>query len=55
VIVLLDRRFTERPYAACLPPHWHATVTDDPVPVLEAFWGEQSTLPAYVNSDRAKR
>jgi len=38
VIVLLDRRFAERPYAACLPPHWHATVTDDPVPVLEAFW-----------------
>ncbi|MHC4972260.1 MAG: helicase C-terminal domain-containing protein [Planctomycetota bacterium] len=39
VIVLLDRRFTQKPYAACLPPHWHATVTDDPVPVLEAFWG----------------
>jgi Rad3-related DNA helicase len=45
VIVLLDRRFAQRPYAACLPPHWHATVTDDPVPVLEAFWrnGHQAT------------
>jgi DNA excision repair protein ERCC-2 len=54
VIVLLDRRFAERPYAACLPPHWQATVTDDPVPVLETFWG-QSTLPACANSDRARR
>jgi len=53
VIVLLDRRFAQRPYAACLPPHWKATVADDPVPVLEAFWG-QSTLPACVSSNRAR-
>ncbi|MHC4668823.1 MAG: ATP-dependent DNA helicase, partial [Planctomycetota bacterium] len=43
VIVLLDRRFARPVYADCLPSHWfrdgpQASVTRDPVPVLEAFW-----------------
>lgn len=51
VIVLLDRRFAQTPYADCLPPHWHATVADDPVPTLAAFWG-QSTVPAGASGER---
>jgi Rad3-related DNA helicase len=54
VIVLLDRRFAQRPYAACLPHHWRATVTEDPVPTLMAFWG-QSPLPARASGVRATR
>jgi len=39
VIVLLGRRFGQRPYSSCLPDDWQVEVTDDPVPGLEEFWG----------------
>jgi Rad3-related DNA helicase len=39
-IVLLDRRFAEPEYFDRLPAWWRAELvrTDDPVPLLEAFW-----------------
>jgi Rad3-related DNA helicase len=38
VIVLLGRRFAQRPYRDALPAHWTPEIHADPTPVLDAFW-----------------
>lgn len=38
VIVLLGRRFAQRPYRDVFPAHWSPVVAADPAPVLDAFW-----------------
>jgi DNA excision repair protein ERCC-2 len=48
VIVLLGRRFSQRPYRDLLPRHWYREspaelVVDDPVPRLREFWGRMAT------------
>ena len=53
VIVLLGRRFSQRPYRDLLPRHWYREspaeiVVDDPVPRLRAFWGEAAPGPRLV-------
>jgi Rad3-related DNA helicase len=51
VVVLLDRRFGEPPYADCLPPDWYRhdpreLLTDDPAAELAGFWGSDRQTPA---------
>ena len=45
VIILLGRRFSQRPYRDLLPRHWYQEsaaelVVDDPIPRLRKFWSE---------------
>ena len=38
VIVLLGKRFRQRPYKDVLPDEWEVESASDPVPLLEEFW-----------------
>jgi DNA excision repair protein ERCC-2 len=41
-VVLFDRRFGWREYAALLPDEWEVDIPDDPIAALAEFWGSQN-------------